>query len=190
VTLPDMTTPLERFRSGGGAHGRLHRLFGAGPWTCAYCRQAVICSCDRNVYLVDGPIKVPGDHATLDHLVPRSRGGLDVPDNIVVACHRCNCSKGSKICPDEWIPRPDDATICEPGDWRTVRTAGLATLGLTVLLERLTVPTSAREIARWTNERPSTVRRTLALLDELGIARRDAKQGEPFEHRYRPAVLT
>jgi 5-methylcytosine-specific restriction endonuclease McrA len=33
---------------------------------------------------------------TIDHVIPRSRGGKDVWDNVVVACLRCNVSKGSR----------------------------------------------------------------------------------------------
>lgn len=32
---------------------------------------------------------------SLDHLLPKRRGGLDVADNIVWACRTCNSSKGS-----------------------------------------------------------------------------------------------
>jgi len=43
---------------------------------CAYC------GCD-------GPLSV-------DHLLPRKRGGLDVADNIVWSCRTCNSSKGAR----------------------------------------------------------------------------------------------
>ncbi len=33
---------------------------------------------------------------TIDHVIPRSRGGKDVWDNVVVACLRCNVTKGSR----------------------------------------------------------------------------------------------
>jgi 5-methylcytosine-specific restriction endonuclease McrA len=32
---------------------------------------------------------------TVDHVVPRSRGGLDVFNNLVAACETCNSRKGS-----------------------------------------------------------------------------------------------
>jgi 5-methylcytosine-specific restriction endonuclease McrA len=35
---------------------------------------------------------------TLDHVVPRLRGGLTVAENLVPACRRCNGAKGS----DHW----------------------------------------------------------------------------------------
>ncbi len=34
------------------------------------------------------------DHLTLDHLVPKSRGGKTNWDNLVTACKRCNSRKG------------------------------------------------------------------------------------------------
>ena len=33
---------------------------------------------------------------TLEHILPRSRGGEDIPDNVVWVCQSCNSSKGSK----------------------------------------------------------------------------------------------
>jgi 5-methylcytosine-specific restriction endonuclease McrA len=33
---------------------------------------------------------------TIDHIIPRSRGGKDTWDNVVVACLRCNVVKGSR----------------------------------------------------------------------------------------------
>ena len=37
-----------------------------------------------------------------DHVLPRSRGGLDVIENLVCACRRCNRSKKDKTL-DEWL---------------------------------------------------------------------------------------
>jgi 5-methylcytosine-specific restriction endonuclease McrA len=36
---------------------------------------------------------------TIDHRIPRSRGGRTVPDNLVTACWDCNHRKGDKIWP-------------------------------------------------------------------------------------------
>lgn len=33
---------------------------------------------------------------TIDHIIPRSKGGRDTWDNVVVACLRCNIAKGNK----------------------------------------------------------------------------------------------
>lgn len=37
-----------------------------------------------------------GDDLTLDHVVPRSRGGQDTWENIVTACVRCNVRKSNR----------------------------------------------------------------------------------------------
>ena len=34
------------------------------------------------------------DHATLDHLLPQSKGGLDTLSNVVLACNACNHERG------------------------------------------------------------------------------------------------
>ena len=45
--------------------------------TCQYCNKS-------------------GENMTLDHVIPRSRGGKDTWENIVVACVRCNVRKGNR----------------------------------------------------------------------------------------------
>jgi len=45
--------------------------------TCQYCNFA-------------------GDGLTLDHVIPRSRGGGDTWENMVTACVRCNVKKGNR----------------------------------------------------------------------------------------------
>jgi hypothetical protein len=49
------------------------------------------------------------DHLSLDHLIPRVKGGPDITDNAVIACKSCNSSK-SDTCIYEWfgIKRKDD----------------------------------------------------------------------------------
>jgi len=37
-----------------------------------------------------------GDQLTLDHVIPRSRGGGDTWENLVAACVRCNVNKGNR----------------------------------------------------------------------------------------------
>jgi 5-methylcytosine-specific restriction endonuclease McrA len=36
-------------------------------------------------------------HLTLDHVLPRSKGGTHTWDNVVAACERCNASKGDRL---------------------------------------------------------------------------------------------
>jgi 5-methylcytosine-specific restriction endonuclease McrA len=53
--------------------------------------------------------------ATLDHLIPISRGGPDVVENVVTACRDCNDAKGHQL-PLNYIwsrielPEPTEAT--------------------------------------------------------------------------------
>jgi 5-methylcytosine-specific restriction endonuclease McrA len=60
----------------------------------------------RNIFLRDRhTCQYCGRHGsqaelTIDHLVPRSRGGRTAWDNVVLACTACNTRKGSRL-PDE-----------------------------------------------------------------------------------------
>ncbi len=47
-------------------------------WTCQYCGST-------------------RSGLTVDHVIPRSRGGLSVWDNIVAACAPCNRRKGNRL---------------------------------------------------------------------------------------------
>jgi 5-methylcytosine-specific restriction endonuclease McrA len=47
--------------------------------TCQYCAQVL-----------------PSAELTLDHVIPRSRGGLSTWENLVAACHFCNRKKGNQ----------------------------------------------------------------------------------------------
>lgn len=66
VTMPYKEIPLTR-------RNILHR----DGHSCQYCGYS-------------------GDELTLDHIIPRSRGGGDTWENIVTACVRCNVRKGSR----------------------------------------------------------------------------------------------
>lgn len=43
---------------------------------------------------------------TIDHVIPKSRGGTDEPGNLVPACRRCNASKGTKLLSEWRGPNP------------------------------------------------------------------------------------
>jgi 5-methylcytosine-specific restriction endonuclease McrA len=54
---------------------------------------------DRNTCQFCGGL-FPASELTLDHVVPRSRGGSTSWDNLVACCHRCNNIKGDRL-PEE-----------------------------------------------------------------------------------------
>lgn len=69
-----MTTKANRNK-----HNRREFLYSQQKGRCAYCGQPI-----------------PKRAATLDHVVPKCRGGGATRENQVVACRRCNCAKGDK----------------------------------------------------------------------------------------------
>ena len=50
---------------------------------------------DRNSCQYCGSV-MPSSELTLDHVVPRSRGGLSTWENLVACCHPCNRQKGNQ----------------------------------------------------------------------------------------------
>lgn len=55
-------------------------------YTCQYC----------------GKINLPD--LEVDHIVPKSRGGADRPDNLVATCHKCNEEKGNRTAEEFGYP--------------------------------------------------------------------------------------
>lgn len=53
---------------------------------CHHCKAPIVKGC-----------------ATIDHLIPLSRGGRHTVENVVGSCRRCNLSKGAKL---DWKPTP------------------------------------------------------------------------------------
>ena len=66
-------------------------LLGVCPW-CTYCGRALT-----------------EETATLDHVLPKSKGGENYPGNLVLACEGCNAAKGSDT-PAAWAFRILTAT--------------------------------------------------------------------------------
>lgn len=62
-----------------------HRLAEAQNWRCCYCGVPMVCEPNADA------------QATIEHVVPRSLGGPDHPDNYVIACKRCNQARGNAI---------------------------------------------------------------------------------------------
>jgi 5-methylcytosine-specific restriction endonuclease McrA len=51
---------------------------------------------DRNSCQYCGVV-LPAGELTLDHVLPRSRGGLSTWENLVACCHSCNRRKGNQL---------------------------------------------------------------------------------------------
>src|SRR3954449_265636 len=67
-------------------------LFARDGWKCVYCGTA-------------------GGRLTLDHVIPRSKGGDSVWENVVTACAPCNLRKGDRLLEEVSmsLPRPPRA---------------------------------------------------------------------------------
>jgi 5-methylcytosine-specific restriction endonuclease McrA len=61
-----------------------------GPLTCGFC--------GRSPLKTNAGVVPDRDLATIDHLVPRARGGREyAEDNLVVCCRKCNAKKADKL---------------------------------------------------------------------------------------------
>ncbi len=79
---------LERATSGGVVLSR-REIFNRDDWKCQLCGITVIRVNNRGAYRPDG--------ATVDHIIPLSRGGTHTMDNVQAACWACNTSKGDTM---------------------------------------------------------------------------------------------
>ena len=61
------------------------RLAGEQNWRCCYCERTM--HLDENL-----PIAT---RASIEHVVPRSKGGNNSWNNLVAACNQCNTKRGS-----------------------------------------------------------------------------------------------
>lgn len=86
-------------RKGATAYGVGHFMIRAKLYK-GLCTGSVsprsLYSDEREKLLAQGKCSYCGsvDHPTLDHLIARSKGGSDQPENLVFACRSCNSSKG------------------------------------------------------------------------------------------------
>jgi 5-methylcytosine-specific restriction endonuclease McrA len=74
----------------------------------------------KNIYLRDGNTcqycgrKLSGNELTLDHIIPKSRGGRNSWDNMVSCCQECNRRKDDRTPEEAGMPlihRPLPATV-------------------------------------------------------------------------------
>jgi len=100
--------PLHGNRSTVGSRRRLETMKALADldgFLCAYCATPLIYTiAPSGVAGMDGEelYVITGDYPTIDHVLPRSRGGGDELDNLVLCCHGCNASKSNRT-PSEWL---------------------------------------------------------------------------------------
>lgn len=61
---------------------KLINLYGPYCWWCGKCSS--------------------GEQLTIEHLFPKSRGGSNSPENLRLACEKCNKSRGNSLYPPNW----------------------------------------------------------------------------------------
>lgn len=62
--------------------------------------RALVIARDGRACRYCGRVLGPRARLHVDHVLPVSRGGSDEPENLVVACERCNVRKGSRLLED------------------------------------------------------------------------------------------
>ena len=66
-------------------------------WHCRYCYKALLPYGTRTPQGIGGRSVSPGaEAASPDHIIPRSTGGSDQPENIALACRQCNMNRATK----------------------------------------------------------------------------------------------
>lgn len=70
-------------------------------WSISKAKRFAIYARDGHACVYCGS----GEMLSLDHVVPRSKGGCDSPENLVSACQPCNSSKRDRDL-TEWKGRP------------------------------------------------------------------------------------
>lgn len=73
-------------------------IFEAAGWQCQLCQALTRPDEDYN----------HPRYPTLDHVVPRSRGGSDDASNLRLACRQCNVLRGSN---EDWVPEVTDEPV-------------------------------------------------------------------------------
>ena len=78
-------------------------IFESWEWKCAYC--------DKELDIKS---------ATIDHIVPKYKGGHNVKSNMICSCSKCNRSKGSVLLEDWYNPSNSyysEERLCKIKHW-------------------------------------------------------------------------
>jgi 5-methylcytosine-specific restriction endonuclease McrA len=65
-------------------------------WSCFYCRRPGLLT------VTEPPTRVYTPFLSFDHIIPRSHGGSDEPDNLLVACFDCNTKRARRTVSEYW----------------------------------------------------------------------------------------
>ena len=94
---------------------RMLALLWKYSWRCRWCGVAV---------LVSGCLDNDPRRATVDHVIPKAKGGDDRPSNRVLSCWACNQAKADKA-PVEWtVGKPFARATVAANAALTLRKAG------------------------------------------------------------------
>ncbi len=84
------------------ADGRRFAIYERDGWKCVYCgRSCFDIRTHPERFVSDGYdafvfLDADDEHATLDHVKPRCKGGGHENDNLVLSCIGCNSTKGGR----------------------------------------------------------------------------------------------
>lgn len=97
LTCSDITSPLpsapktpkkkkKRMSRLQNTKRKMQKLWDEGHRTCYYCKRTTIDHVGH---------RIRGIMWTVDHIIPRSEGGSDAIDNMVMSCYSCNRLRGT-----------------------------------------------------------------------------------------------
>ncbi|MGD9792488.1 MAG: HNH endonuclease [Acidimicrobiia bacterium] len=119
---------------------RAHRIGERDGWTCWLCGHRVD---------PDAPLSSPS-RATIDHVIPRSRGGSSAVENLRLAHRSCNARRSNELPELSW---PGSFHLVDSGDlWQSLARLAPRPASEEVIALALTVELG-REAARWAIER-------------------------------------
>ncbi len=77
-------------------------MFEYGYWHWRSLRMAVL---ERDECCVYCSKKLDNRTVTLDHVIPKAKGGSDLLDNLVACCRACNSEKEDKLALNFFVER-------------------------------------------------------------------------------------
>jgi len=103
------------------------RIYERDRWRCVWCRREVAQLGMRGAkgVSVEGVVFTEGlqlRQASVDHVVPRARGGANKHTNLITCCARCNAKRGERSVPAfaRWLAHEYPA-FDHPGEKHIVR---------------------------------------------------------------------